>query len=316
MSPSEVPSTSPTLSGDFLQIGDWRLAHVCEACGRSHFSISSRANGKTSQIFRDDGTRYPGNGVRTDYNGFDLTSSTGLTRSTQPIVFGHMAVQIRDWRIRQIDSDNLSVTNENGNVSLVYHSDGTVHGNVASLGGYIIDDLGEQACAYLTSSFLQLGDWRFGEIGDHLSVTHKSGLSDTQGYPASRRGQPDVQVGVIKSAGRNINNAPKTAVGVDDSSDSQMSESDNNLASMAKQNAEPHSKSSLCPPAALGAPGLSKSLPRRRRKKFVRPTAAREALDSSSRLPRRRRRGRAAAPPSSAAPPTTEHARRRTETGP
>ncbi|EJK48802.1 hypothetical protein THAOC_32371 [Thalassiosira oceanica] len=31
---------------------------------------------------------------------------------------------------------------------------------------------------------------------------------------------------LIKSAGRNINNAPKTAVGVDDSTDSQMSESD------------------------------------------------------------------------------------------
>ncbi|EJK73101.1 hypothetical protein THAOC_05296 [Thalassiosira oceanica] len=104
-------------------------------------------------------------------------SITGLTRSTQPIVFGHMAVQIRDWRIRQIDSDHLSVTNENGNVSRVYQSDGTVHGNVASLGGYIDPDLGEPTCAYLTSSFLQLGDWRFGEIGDHLSVTHKSGQS-------------------------------------------------------------------------------------------------------------------------------------------
>ncbi|EJK77897.1 hypothetical protein THAOC_00239 [Thalassiosira oceanica] len=175
MSPSEVPSSSLTLSGDFVQIGDWRLARVCETCGRSHFSISSQANGKTSQIFRDDGTRHIGHGVRTDYHGFDLTGGTGLTYSTQPIVFGHMAVQIRDWRIRQINSDNLSVTYENGNVSRIYRSDGTVHGNVRSWGGYIDTDLGEPTCAYLTSSFLQLGDWRFGEIGDHLSVTHKDG---------------------------------------------------------------------------------------------------------------------------------------------
>ncbi|EJK44367.1 hypothetical protein THAOC_37096, partial [Thalassiosira oceanica] len=41
--------------------------------------------------------------------------------------------------------------------------------------GYIIDDLGKPTCAYLTSSFLQLGDWRFGEMGGHLSVTHKNG---------------------------------------------------------------------------------------------------------------------------------------------
>ncbi|EJK66470.1 hypothetical protein THAOC_12614, partial [Thalassiosira oceanica] len=160
--------------GDFLQIGDWRLARTCETCGDSHFSISSQAHGKTSQIFRDDGTWHPG--PRADYNGFDLTArGSGLTRSTQPIVFGHMAVQIRDWRIRQVDSNHLSVTNENGNVSRIYRSDGTVYGNSRGFGGYIIEDLGEPTCAYLTSSFLQLGDWRFGEIGGHLSVTHKSG---------------------------------------------------------------------------------------------------------------------------------------------
>ncbi|EJK52364.1 hypothetical protein THAOC_28369, partial [Thalassiosira oceanica] len=135
------------------------------------------ANGKTSEIFRDDGVHHSGSGVRTDFHGFDLSrgDGTGLTFSAQPILFGDKAVQIRDWRIRQINSDNLSVTNENGNVSRIYRSDGTVHGNITSLGGYVTADLGEPACVYLTSSFLQIGDWRFGEITSHLSVTHKDG---------------------------------------------------------------------------------------------------------------------------------------------
>ncbi|EJK46356.1 hypothetical protein THAOC_34979 [Thalassiosira oceanica] len=168
------PTSSPLQkSGDFLQIGDWRLARTCETCDRSIFSISSQAHGKTSQILRDDGTYHAG--PRTDFNGFDLTGGDGLAYSSQPIVFGDKAVQIRDWRIRQVHPKLLSVTNENGNVSRIYRSDGTVHGNVKEWSGYINEDLGEPTCAYLTSSFLQLGDWRFGEMGGHLSVTHKDG---------------------------------------------------------------------------------------------------------------------------------------------
>jgi len=173
---SLAPSSAPVILfgfGDFLQIGDWRLARACETCPSSHLSISSQAQGMTSQIFRDDGTYLQG--PRTDYNGFDLTGGQGLAFSSHPIVFGFWAVQIRDWRIRQVDLNHLSVTNENDNVSRIYHSDGNVYGNVKELGGYVNEDLGEPTCAYLTSSFLQLGDWRFGEIDGHLSVTHKSG---------------------------------------------------------------------------------------------------------------------------------------------
>mmetsp|Transcript_12486 Transcript_12486/g.27126 ORF Transcript_12486/g.27126 Transcript_12486/m.27126 type:complete len:485 (+) Transcript_12486:97-1551(+) len=173
---SLAPSSAPVTLfgfGDYLQIGDWRLARTCETCDVSHFSISSQAHGYTSQIFRDDGTYLQG--PRTDYNGFDLTGGQGLAFSSHPIVFGFWAVQIRDWRIRQVDLNHLSVTNENDNVSRIYHSDGNVYGNVKELGGYVNEDLGEPTCAYLTSSFLQLGDWRFGEMGGHLSVTHKSG---------------------------------------------------------------------------------------------------------------------------------------------
>ncbi|EJK58964.1 hypothetical protein THAOC_20875 [Thalassiosira oceanica] len=173
---SLAPSSAPLILfgfGDFLQIGDWRLARTCETCSSSHLSISSQAHGMTSQIFRDDGTYLQG--PRADYNGFDWTGGHGLTYSTQPIMFGFWAVQIRDWRIRQVDLTHLSVTNENDNVSRIYRSDGTVRGNVKEWGGYVKEDLGEPTCAFLTSTFLQLGEWRFGEMGANLIVTHKSG---------------------------------------------------------------------------------------------------------------------------------------------
>ncbi|EJK58960.1 hypothetical protein THAOC_20871 [Thalassiosira oceanica] len=178
---SLAPSSAPVTLfgfGDYLQIGDWRLARTCETCSSSHLRISSQATGKTSQIFLNVGTDLPGG---KGYNGFDnLTGGQELTYSTEPIIFGDRAVQIRDWRIRQVRFDLLSVTNENGNVSRIYRSDGTVRGNAKEWGGYVIKDLGEPTCAYLTSSFLQLGEWRFGEMEDHhgralLSVTHKSG---------------------------------------------------------------------------------------------------------------------------------------------
>ncbi|EJK58961.1 hypothetical protein THAOC_20872 [Thalassiosira oceanica] len=178
---SLAPSSAPVTLfgfGDYLQIGDWSLAPTCENCSSSHLRISSQATGKTSQIFLNVGTDLPGG---KGYNGFDnLTGGQELTYSTEPIIFGDRAVQIRDWRIRQVRFDLLSVTNENGNVSRIYRSDGTVRGNAKEWGGYVIKDLGEPTCAYLTSSFLQLGEWRFGEMEDHhgralLSVTHKSG---------------------------------------------------------------------------------------------------------------------------------------------
>ncbi|EJK49284.1 hypothetical protein THAOC_31861 [Thalassiosira oceanica] len=196
LAPSSAPVTLFELR-DFLQIGDWRIDPTCKTCSSSHLRISSQATGKTSQIFLNVGTDLPGG---KSLNGFDylteaqgdyLTGGQGLTYSTQPVVFGDRTVQIQDWRIRQVSSDLLSVTNENGNVSRIYRSDGTVRGNAKEWGGYVIKDLGEPTCAYLTSSFLQIGEWRFGEMDDysgrtplsvalprgfgHLSVTHRSG---------------------------------------------------------------------------------------------------------------------------------------------
>jgi len=158
-------------SWDYIEIGNWRIAHTCEQCSNSHFSISSD-NIKTSQIFRDTGSTHKG--PRSDFNGWDAGVS-GPTFSTQGIIFGNKAVQVRDWRIRQIDNAHMSVSHKNGNVSRIYRSDGTLHGNVRSFSGWN-NDIGAPSCAYLTENYLQIGDWRFGKIdGSHLSVSHKGG---------------------------------------------------------------------------------------------------------------------------------------------
>eukprot|EP00956_Cyclotella_meneghiniana_P008259 scaffold11019_cov38-Cyclotella_meneghiniana.AAC.1 len=159
-------------SPDYIEIGNWRIAHTCETCERSHLSISSD-NIKTAQIFRDTGSTHEG--PRIDFNGWDEDSASGPTFSTQGITFGNKAVQIRDWRIRQIDDAHMSVSHKNGNVARIYKSDGTLHGNDKDFSGWK-SDIGAPSCAYLTESYLQIGDWRFGKIdGKHFSVTHKDG---------------------------------------------------------------------------------------------------------------------------------------------
>eukprot|EP00584_Thalassiosira_punctigera_P021811 CAMPEP_0172573246 /NCGR_PEP_ID=MMETSP1067-20121228/136090_1 /TAXON_ID=265564 ORGANISM="Thalassiosira punctigera, Strain Tpunct2005C2" /NCGR_SAMPLE_ID=MMETSP1067 /ASSEMBLY_ACC=CAM_ASM_000444 /LENGTH=1253 /DNA_ID=CAMNT_0013365843 /DNA_START=80 /DNA_END=3841 /DNA_ORIENTATION=- len=191
LEPGVVSRTVATASWDHIQIGNWRLARTCETCSMSHLSISSD-NAVTSQIFRDTGSTYPG--PRSDYNGWeDVDSHTGPTYSVEGVTFGDYAVQIRDWRIRQIDPTHLSVTHNNGNVARIYRSDGTVHGMVNGFSGYI-KPLGEPSCAYLAATYLQIGDWRFGAYdAHHLSVAHRLGMTsviyrtDGNVHPGPRR---------------------------------------------------------------------------------------------------------------------------------
>jgi hypothetical protein len=174
---SIAPAVSVT-NWDHLQIGPtWRIGRTCEICSDSHFSISSLYDDakKTSQIFQDTGSTHKG--PRSDYNGWDLESLSGPTYSVDSILFGEYGVQVRDWRIRQIGDDHLSVSHENGNVARIYKSNGSVHGNVPSFNGYATE-LGAPTCSYLADSYLQVGDWRFAAYdATHLSVAHRLGYT-------------------------------------------------------------------------------------------------------------------------------------------
>ena len=137
-----------TTSWDYIQIGTgWRIAQTCESCPQSHLSISSRSQSKTSMIFRNDANVTVG--PSTDHHAWALGQLTGPTYSVSGLVFGNRAVQIGRWRIREIDHQHLSVSSENGNVSHVYHTDGS-HASGGSMSGYE-DALGNATCAFITN---------------------------------------------------------------------------------------------------------------------------------------------------------------------
>ena len=64
-------------------------------------------------------------GPRTDFNLFDMESNGGPSYSLKGVEFGNKAIQIRDWRIKQIDDTHISISTANGNVARIYRSDGT-----------------------------------------------------------------------------------------------------------------------------------------------------------------------------------------------
>src|SRR5210317_351453 len=101
------------LNWDYIEIRNWRIAMVCESCDASHLSISSNDDMLTSQIFRSDGSVFPG--PRSDFNGWNEVATTGPTKSANGVLFGDHTVQIRDWRIKQIDDTHISVSHESGN---------------------------------------------------------------------------------------------------------------------------------------------------------------------------------------------------------
>lgn len=130
----------------------------------------------TSVIFRDTGTIHQGQ--RTDYNPYgDLNDATAATYSVNGVGFGTRAVQVRDWRIKQIDNTHISISHKNGNVSRIFRSDGTSHGSVNDFSGWK-NELGAPTCSYLTSKYLQIGDWRLGRYdASHMSVSHRLGFT-------------------------------------------------------------------------------------------------------------------------------------------
>lgn len=166
---------------DELQIGqNWKLAQMLDA---NHFSISARERdgnpAQTSLIYKSDGALL--SGPREDFNAW----SEEPTYSTFPPKFGHKTLEINNWRIRQVDAHYLSITHVGGRIVRLYRKDGqrfprwhipAPQDDIYS--AYNVADLGVPACAFLTDKFLQLGDWRIGEVDEtHLSVSHKEGMT-------------------------------------------------------------------------------------------------------------------------------------------
>ncbi|CAE7392396.1 APX1 [Symbiodinium natans] len=150
------PNCSTIVMGDrFIQLGDWRLADM----DGKHFSIS-HANKKTSVIFRRDGTVHSGWGSQ-DWNSW--SRSTGEAKG---IKFGFQFIQIGKWRIGAVDEKHLSMAHEDGGVSCVWRQDATFHfGNLPSWSTFD-RSVGEAEGIRFGDRFIQIGDFRFGDLGE------------------------------------------------------------------------------------------------------------------------------------------------------
>uniref|UniRef100_A0A6V2E475 Uncharacterized protein n=2 Tax=Ditylum brightwellii TaxID=49249 RepID=A0A6V2E475_9STRA len=158
----ECFSTSSTVP-NVISFGDWKIAQMRDT---NWLSFSSNYP-NTPMLFQSNSRRH--GGPRLDWGAWVEVP----TSSAEGVQFGDKAVQIDQWRIKQFDDNHLSITHSNGVVGRVYRSDGdTFTSN--SYSGYITP-LGEPSCAYVSENYIRVGDWRIGQIGDHLAITHITG---------------------------------------------------------------------------------------------------------------------------------------------
>jgi hypothetical protein len=105
-----------TVGDNMIQIGEtWRIG----ALDSNHLCIGHK-DGKTVQIFRNDGTLHPG--PRTDWNPWskELGNPSGVTSTSRYL-------QIGNFRIGANDDNHLSVGQAFGKTSQIYRNDGTLH---------------------------------------------------------------------------------------------------------------------------------------------------------------------------------------------
>ncbi|CAE7215982.1 unnamed protein product [Symbiodinium microadriaticum] len=162
----------------FIQLAKWRLAAIDD----NHFSISHK-DGKTAQIYRNDGHLFPG--PRNDFGAWHRP--IGFPHG---ITFGPSFIQIGNFRIAAMDHDHMSITHISGITAQIFRGHPgsllipvcafrlTVEVNdryaMWHCGG-IQEILG--TCPGITAGdgFLQLSDWRVAGIDSHhFSFSHRS----------------------------------------------------------------------------------------------------------------------------------------------
>lgn len=163
----------------FVQIGRFRLGQV----DGTHLSISSQS-GQTAQIFNAQGTLHPG--PRTDFGlwGRSVGPATRIT-------FGEKFLELGDFRLGDSgwshEDGHFSVTHKDGMTIQIYRSDGTMHPGPRtdwSLNnrhpmwhcGNIQYNFGSCPGIVAGGNFLQIGEWRMGQVdARHFSLSHQGG---------------------------------------------------------------------------------------------------------------------------------------------
>ena len=93
------------------------------------------------------------------------------------IIFGDRVVQIGKWRIGEYDESHVSISHRDGERSVVYDSDGNT---VTRTDDYWLwsRKIGKPNRVSLGDRFLQIGDWRLGDVNSvHFSIAHRMGVT-------------------------------------------------------------------------------------------------------------------------------------------
>ena len=170
-----------TCSGDydgfgdrFIQLGEWRIAAEDDQLWVSHKGL------KTALFFEADGRMNlgPGSGPRPFARPLGFPSG---------ITFGPSFVQIVNFRLGQFDDRHFSVGHRNGKTTAVYRDDGYVYGGPRTDRNLWTKSSGPPSGITFGDRFLQIGDFRLGDVdGRHFSLTHSGGqtvqLSRSDGH--------------------------------------------------------------------------------------------------------------------------------------
>jgi len=153
----------------FIEVGEWRFGDVD---GR-HASITHK-DGKTAQIYRDDGTLHPG--PRTDY-----TTNAREAGSPSGIKLGENFIQIGEWRFGDVDGRHASIAHDDGKTAQIYRDDGTLHPGPRT--DYnTLSRSAELTCDFSSSSQASSSNLLSGDYTEHCYLAVEGSSADSMTF--------------------------------------------------------------------------------------------------------------------------------------
>ena len=98
-----------------------------------------------------------------------LTSCSG-----SGVQYGDRFVQIGDWRMGDVDGAHFSMAHKDGKTAQIYRKDGTLHRGPRSDYSTWSRSVGSPSGVSFGDRFIQIGDWRIGDVGHDLFFSNGS----------------------------------------------------------------------------------------------------------------------------------------------
>jgi hypothetical protein len=162
-----------------IEVGPFRIGAV-DRC--NHLCIGHR-EGKTIQVFRQDGAIHPG--PREDWNPWskELGKPSGIALGNHCIQIGSFRIGAVRGHKNRVDCNHLCIGHCNGKTIQIYRQDGTRHpGPREDFNPWSMSELGTPTGIEFGNHCIQIGAFRIGEIsygggviGNHLCIGHCNG---------------------------------------------------------------------------------------------------------------------------------------------